>query len=84
MPRQTPGTEVVVPSRLEPANAAQITLRPQGTIDCRALSIDKINGEAHWREGQQQVRKENRGIHLDPADRLQCHFGSQIGCAAEF
>ena len=54
-----------------------------GVLDGRAFAANEIEPDAHRFERQQEIREENRGVDVDPANRLQRDFGRQIGRAAQ-
>ncbi len=70
-------------ARLEAPHAREVGLRPQRRLDRGTFAADEVERNAHRLERQQQIGKEDRGVHLDAADRLQRHFGGEIGRAAE-
>jgi hypothetical protein len=39
----------------------------------------KSKGMPSSASSQQQIREQNRRVHLDPADGLQCDFSGEIG-----
>ena len=43
------------------------------------FALDEVEGDAHRLERQQQIGKQDGGVHLDAADRLQRDLGGQVG-----
>ena len=70
-------------SRLEDAQAIDVGRPLDGAFDLRTLALDEVEGQTHRGERQQQVREQNRGIDLEPPNRLQRDLGGQIGRAAD-
>jgi hypothetical protein len=68
-------------TRVESSDARQVGLVTQGLIDRRPFTRHEVEGNPHWLERDQQIRKENRGVHVDPFDRLERDFGGEIGCS---
>ena len=60
-----------------------VGLAAQRVLDRRTFAVDEVEADAHRLERQQQIGEQNRGVHLDAADRLQRDFGGEIGRAAE-
>ena len=70
-------------ARLEGPQAIDVCLALNGVLDRRAFAANEIEPDAHRFERQQEIREENRGVDVDPANRLQRDFGRQIGRAAQ-
>ncbi len=70
-------------ARIEAAHAGEVGRGAQRPFDLRAFALDEIERDAHVLERQQQIRKQDRGIHVDPAHRLQRDFGREVGRAAD-
>src|SRR3954468_18449474 len=75
-----------VPQRVtwfEPPDPRQVSLAAQRRLDRRSLAADEIEWDPERLERQQQIRKQDRRIHFDPADRLKCYFCREIGRSAD-
>ena len=70
-------------ARIEAPHAAEVVLRLQGMLDGRSLAPDKVEPHPHRLERQQQIRKQNGRVNVDPPNRLEGHLGREIGGTAE-
>ena len=70
-------------TRLEAADAVDVLLDSNRILDRRSLAVDEVEVDAHRLERQQQIGKENRGVDVDSADRLERDFRGEIGRAAQ-
>ena len=68
---------------LERRQARDVGGRPDGIGDRRPLALDEVELEAHRREGEQQVGKEDRRVEIDDVERLQRHDHRQLRLPAE-
>ena len=70
-------------ARLEELQPVDVRRRFDRPLDLRAFALHEVEGESHRFERQQQIGKQNRGIHLDAPHRLQRHFGGELRRAAD-
>ena len=68
---------------LERRQARDVGRRPYRVLDRRSLALDEVELEAHRREGQQQVGKEDRGVEVDDVERLERDDDGELRLAAE-
>ena len=66
-------------ARLEPPDAREVGFAAQRRFDGRAFAADEIERDAERRERKEEIGKQDRRIHFDPADRLKRDFGGEIG-----
>ena len=69
-------------TRLEDTKALDVCWSVDRPFDLRPLALDEVEGKAHRRKRQQEIREQNRCVHFETPDRLQGDFGRQIGSAA--
>ncbi len=55
----------------------------QRIFDRGTFAVNEIERNAHRLEREQQIRKQDRGVHFDAANRLQRDLGGEIGRAAD-
>ena len=70
-------------ARLERVDARDVGFGLDRVFDRRPFALDEVEADAHRLERQQQIGKEDRRVHFDPADRLQRDLGGQIGRSTE-
>src|SRR5439155_27348806 len=70
-------------ARLESPYARQVGLASERALDRRSLAADEGEWNPERLERQQQVREQNRCVHLDAAHRLERDFGRQIRRSTE-
>ena len=70
-------------TRLEPPDAGEVRFRAKRLLDGRAFAGHEVERDAHRRERQEQVGKENRRVDVNAEDRLQRDLGGQVGRAAQ-
>ena len=66
-------------ARLEHASGGRCPRRVDRPFELRAFAFDEVEGQSHRLERQQQVRKQDGRVDVDPADRLQRDFGGEVG-----
>ncbi len=67
----------------ERRQARHVRSRSDGICDRRSLALDEVELEAHRREGEQQVRKENRRVEVDDVERLERHDDGELWLPTE-
>ncbi len=70
-------------ARIERAQAIDVGFVLNRVFDRRPFAAHEIEPDTQRLERQQEVRKENRGVDVDPANRLKRDFGRQIGRSAQ-
>ena len=70
-------------TRLEPADTSEVRLGPQWALDCRSFALYEVERNAHRLEREQQVRKQDGSVDVDPTHRLERDFGREIGRSTE-
>ena len=66
--------------RLESSDRREVGFGAQRFFDLRSFALKKIEGDAHRFERQEQIGKENRGVHVDAAHRLQRDRSREVRC----
>ena len=51
-------------------------------LELRSFTLDEVERQAHRLEWQQQVREQDRRVHIDAPDGLERHFGCQVRVCA--
>ena len=70
-------------ARVESPDTRQVVLRLQRMLDGRSLAADEVEAHTHRLERQQQIRKQDGGVDVDAANRLEGHLCRQVGGTAE-
>ena len=69
-------------ARLEAPDRLQVGLCPQRPLDRGTFALEKVEGNAHGFERQEQVGEEDRRVDVNPPNGLQSDRGRQVGGAA--
>ena len=70
-------------ARLERMHAIDVSSVPDRMVDRRSFALDEIKRQPHRREGQQQIREQDRRIDVDEIDRLHRDSGGQLRLGAD-
>ena len=69
-------------ARIEAAQAFDVGGRGERALEARTLAPDEVEGQPQRSQGDQQVREQDRRIHLDAAQRLQRDLRGQVRLTA--
>jgi len=56
--------------RLESFDGGEVGFSTQRLFDLRSFALNKVEGDSHRFERQEQIGKKNRRVHVDAAHRL--------------
>jgi hypothetical protein len=71
-------------ARVEHLQFVDVGGRFNRPFELRSFAFDEIEGESHRLERQEQIGKQNRGIDLNPSDRLKGDLRGQFRCSTDF
>ena len=70
-------------ARIKSSDPIEVCLAAQRAVNRRTFAVNEVERDAHRFEWQQQIGKQDRGVHLDAANGLERDFGGEIGGTAE-
>ena len=70
-------------ARLERPQAIDVSGRSDGMFDRRPFAFDEIEVEAERSEGEQEIGKQDGGVHLDHVHRLQRDGNREVRLTAD-